>query len=76
MFGWTWVYEYDLFELAEAPRSMVPASLVRMWRSQPSTDYVSATDEESEDDALPPARSPSPAWSDDEARATGVMRSV
>ena len=57
MFESTWV---EFTREYEAKRSMVPASLVRMWRSQPSTDYVSATDEESEDDALPPTRSPSP----------------
>ena len=34
MFGFTWVYEHDLFKLAEAPPSMVPASLVRAWRAQ------------------------------------------
>ena len=65
MFESTWV---EFTREYEAKRSMVPASLVRLLRSQQPVDHVSATDEESEDDALPPTRSPSPAWSDDGAR--------
>ena len=75
MFGWTWVHEYGLFQLAEAPRSMVPESLVRLFHSQSEVDRVSET-EEDVDYTLPPTRSPSPPWSDDETRAAGVMRSV
>ena len=75
MFGFTWDYEADLAalaRLAEAPRSMVPASLVRAWRAQMAeVDHVS--DSEKSDDK--PASSPSPPWSDDEAREDCVVHS-
>ena len=82
MFGFTWDYEADLAalaaeadlaalaRLAEAPRSMVPASLVRAWRAQMAeVDHVSDSEEsDSEKSDDKPASSPSPPWSDDEAR--------
>ena len=61
MFESTWV---EFMRDYEAKRSMVPESLVRLFRSQPDVDHVSETEE----DTLPPTRSPSPPWSDDGAR--------
>ena len=72
MFESTWV---ELMRDFAAKRSMVPESLVRLFRSQPDVNHVSETEEDL-DDALARARSPSPPWSDDEARAAGVMRSM
>ena len=60
MFESTWV---ELMRDFDAKRSMVPESLVRLFRSQSDVDHVSETEEE----VLPPTRSPSPPWSDDEA---------
>ena len=78
MFGFTWDYEADLARLAEAPRSMVPASLVRAWRAQMAeVDHVSDSEEsDSEKSDDKPASSPSPPWSDDESRGGCVMHSV
>ena len=69
MFESTWV---ELMRDFAAKRSMVPASLVRLFRSQSDVDRVSET-EEDVDYTLPPTRSPSPPWSDDEARLLPVI---
>ena len=77
MFGFTWDYEADLAalaRLAEAPRSMVPASLVRAWRAQMA--HVQHVSDSEKSDAERFANSPSPPWSDDEAREGCVMHSV
>ena len=68
MFESTWV---EFMRDYEAKRSMVPESLVRLFRSQSDVDHVSET-EEDVDYALPPTRSPSPPWSDDGARLLPV----
>ena len=77
MFASTWEYEEYMHKTLAVSIMKVPAVLVRAWHAQmPFAQYVSDSDKSDSDaQAAPLSRSPSPPCSDEEERMDGVINS-